>query len=224
MSNIILCAACVVLAGVFVDQERRQNYLPAVILKGAASLCFVILGILGSRVAGDERVAKLIVIGLALGFAADVLLNLRFVLPKYGQLIFLTGTLVFLAGHVLYLSAITPSFYHLLITLVPTAAVTFFLLRWMFARIEAKKAFRIFGIIYIGVIVWLNCVAAGNVYAVSNGFNWLFLVGALLFVASDIVLILNTFGPEPKFRFRAVNLGLYYVGQLLIALSLQLLW
>ena len=224
MVNIILCAACVVLAAVFVDQERRQHYLPAVILKGAASLCFVILGILGTRIAGDDRVARLIVIGLALGFAADILLNLRFMLPKFGQMIFLLGILVFLGGHVMYLWAISPSFYHFIICLVPTAGITFVLMRWIFTKIEAKKAFRIFGIFYIGVIVWLNCVAAGNVYAASNGFHWTFLLGALLFVVSDVVLILNTFGPEQKFRLRALNLGLYYVGQLLIALSLQLIW
>ncbi len=221
MVHIILCAACAVLAAVFVDQERRKNYLPAVILKGAASICFVILGILCARIAGDERIARLILIGLCLGFAADVLLNLRFVLPHYGQMIFLLGILVFLCGHVMYLWAVAPSFYHFIICLFPAAGLTYLLMRWLFARIEAKKAFRIFGIVYIGVIVWLNCVAAGNVYAASSAFSWIFLIGALLFLASDVVLILNTFGPEQKFRFRALNIGLYYVGQLLIAISLQ---
>ena len=39
-------------------------------------------------------------------------------------------------------------------------------------------------------------------------------------IRSSIVLILNTFGPESKFSLRVTNLSLYYVGQLLIALSL----
>ena len=48
----------------------------------------------------------------------------------------------------------------------------------------------------------------------------MFAAGAFLFLVSDIVLILNTFGPKSKFSLRVTNLSLYYVGQLLIALSL----
>ena len=43
-----------------------------------------------------------------------------------------------------------------------------------------------------------------------------------LFLISDIVLILNTFGPETKTSLRITNIVLYYIGQLLIALSLKL--
>ena len=50
-----------------------------------------------------------------------------------------------------------------------------------------------------------------------------FLVGVVLFLMSDVILILNTFGPKKSFVMRVSNLMLYYVGQLLIALSLQLL-
>lgn len=51
----------------------------------------------------------------------------------------------------------------------------------------------------------------------------LFSAGAFLFLISDIVLILNTFGKESKFSLRITNLSLYYIGRLMIALSLQLL-
>ena len=40
---------------------------------------------------------------------------------------------------------------------------------------------------------------------------------------SDIVLILNTFGSEFRKSLRNTNISLYYIGQLLIAFSLQLL-
>ena len=48
MLMIILTAACIVLAGAFILQEKQENYVPAVILKGAASLCFVLLGALNA--------------------------------------------------------------------------------------------------------------------------------------------------------------------------------
>ena len=39
-----LIPICLCLAGLFLWQESKKNYVPAVILKGLASLCFVILG------------------------------------------------------------------------------------------------------------------------------------------------------------------------------------
>ena len=52
-------------------------------------------------------------------------------------------------------------------------------------------------------------------------FTALFAAGAVLFLVSDIVLILNTFGKETKQSLRICNIMLYYIGQLLIALSLH---
>ena len=51
----------------------------------------------------------------------------------------------------------------------------------------------------------------------------IFAVGAILFLVSDIVLILNTFGRETKQSLRVTNISLYYAGQILIALSLRFL-
>ena len=93
-------------------------------------------------------------------------------------------------------------------------------MKWIFTKITAEKAFKIFGVFYIGAIVLMNCVAISNLITVPSAFTALFAAGAALFLISDIVLILNTFGPESKFSLRITNLSLYYLGQLLIALSL----
>ena len=77
-----------------------------------------------------------------------------------------------------------------------------------------------FGVVYIGAIMLLNCVAAGNLIAAPSAFTGLFAAGALLFLVSDIVLILNTFGSEFRQSLRNSNISLYYAGQLLIAMSL----
>lgn len=45
-------------------------------------------------------------------------------------------------------------------------------------------------------------------------------IDAVLFTLSDIVLIFNTFSGVTRFSLRITNLSLYYLGQLLIALSL----
>ena len=217
---IILAAACLALAAVFLYQEKEKKYVPAVVLKGLASLCFVILGLLCSP---GSHTAKLIVTGLVLGCIADVMLNLRFVFEKKGKLIFLAGILVFLAGHVFYLAAALPLSKSPIACLIVGAVLTALLMIWIFKRITAQMAFKIFGVFYLGAIVLLNCVAIGNLIAAPSVFTALFAAGGVFFLVSDIVLILNTFGAETKQSLRVTNIALYYIGQILIALSLRFL-
>ena len=217
---LILIILCLALAAVFLRQEKEKKYVPAVALKGLASLCFVILGALCSS---GSHTAKLIVVGLVLGCIADVMLNLRFVFEKKGKLIFLVGILVFLTGHILYLAAALPLSKRALVCCLVGVVLTALLMMWIFKRITAQKAFKIFGVFYIGAIVLLNCVAIGNLLAAPSAFTGLFAAGAVFFLVSDIVLILNTFGSETKQSLRVTNIALYYVGQLLIALSLRFL-
>ena len=216
----LLIPLCLCLAAVFLWQESKKNYVPAVILKGLASACFVLLGFL---LKGGSRTASLIVTGLLLGCVADVLLNLRYVFEKKGQLVFLVGILVFLSGHVLYLAAILPGAKHWLPCVLAGVILTALLMWWIFQRITAKKAFKIFGVVYIGAIMLLNAVAIGNLIAAPSAFTALFAAGSVLFLVSDIVLILNTFGKQTKQNLRVANISLYYLGQLLIALSLLFL-
>ena len=214
----LLIPLCLCLAAVFLLQESKKRYVPAVVLKGLASACFVILGFLLSG--GSPAAAKLITAGLLLGCIADVLLNLRMVFPKKGQLIFLVGIVVFLSGHILYLIAILKGAAPWWICVIIGVILTALLMKWIFARITAKKAFKIFGIVYIGAIMLLNCVAIGNLIVSPSAFTAVFAAGSVLFLLSDIVLILNTFGKETRQSLRVMNISLYYLGQLLIALSL----
>ena len=215
-----LIPLCLVLAAVFLWRENQKSYVQAVVLKGLASLCFVILGALCSP---GTHTAVLIVIGLVLGCVADVLLNLRYVFTKKGQLVFLVGILVFLSGHILYLAAVLPMCANRLVCFIVGIVLTALLMIWIFRRITAKPAFKIFGVFYIGAIMLLNCVAAGNLISSSSAFTAIFAAGAVFFLVSDIVLILNTFGPKTRQSLRITNIGLYYIGQLLIAVSLLFL-
>lgn len=215
-----LIPVCLCLMAVFLVKESRKEYVPAVILKGLASACFVALGFLLSD---GSKTAQLITTGLLLGAIADVLLNLRLVLPEKGQPIFLIGILVFLSGHILYLIAVMRGAAHWWICVIAGIILTALLMTWIFKQITAKKAFKIFGVVYIGAIVLLNFVAIGNLIVSPSAFTAVFAAGAILFLVSDIVLILNTFGKETKQSLRVTNISLYYAGQILIALSLLFL-
>ncbi|MCR5716623.1 MAG: lysoplasmalogenase [Lachnospiraceae bacterium] len=212
-----------VLQAVFITMEWKQKSIPAVIFKGLASCMFILLGVLGMGLCSDVSFAEMIVCGLICGGIGDVLLNLRFVFTKVGQKIFLAGIAAFLIGHIIYFAALVPKSQYLAVSIVIGVIVTIVLLKWMFSRIEAQKAFMIFGVLYIGAIVLMTVTSAGIAFGDPALGTIMYFIGAVAFLISDIVLIFNTFGKNQRFRMRIVNLSAYYLGQLLIALSIQLL-
>ena len=221
MNYLYLTVLCLAVMAAFIYFEKKEKYVLAVVLKGCASACFVVLGVYSS--VGGTNFCQKVVIGLILGMIADILLNLRWVFEKQGKIIFLVGILVFLSGHVMYILALLPECEHLLLAIIVGIILTAGILAWIFSRITAQMAFKIFGVFYIGAITIMNCIALTNLIGNPCGTNIMFVIGALSFLISDIVLILNTFGSESKFSLRIVNLSLYYLGQILIALSMQLL-
>lgn len=214
---IILCLA---IMSVFIYFEKKEKYVLAVILKGLASLMFVLLGTVCGIQVFEYKFVSCVQTGLLLGLIADILLNLRFVFKKYGKIVFLVGILVFLSGHILYLCALIPMCNNIIVPIVVGIVLTAITLKWIFSKIEAQKAFKIFGVFYIGAIMIMNAMAVSNLITNPIMPNVIFMIGAISFLISDIVLILNTFGKESKFSLRITNLSLYYIGQILIALSL----
>ena len=152
----------------------------------------------------------------------DILLNLRYVFPKQGQKIFLAGILSFLIGHIMYLVALIPQARHLWLFVAIGALVAACLLVYIFKTMEVKKAFKIFGVFYLGAVFIMCSIAIGiAIFAPSNR-SIIFAIGAILFTASDVVLIFNTFSGVTRFSLRVTNLSLYYIGQMLIAYSMFL--
>ena len=223
MRYLLLCIIGFAIQIVFILVENKKKYLPAVILKGSAALIFIIIGVLSMQLASNHSFARLVVIGLLLGGIGDVLLNLRFVFEKSGQKIFLLGIGAFLSGHIMYLAALIMLSNNLLVSLICGVIAAVLLLRWIFSKIgEVQKAFKMFGYVYIGAIVLMTAVAIGNFISQPGSTSaLLYVIGAVFFTASDVIMIFNTFGGTQKFSMRAANLSLYYLGQLLIAISLQ---
>lgn len=222
MKYLYLCPICLILVAVFVIEEKNQKYVLADILKGLASCVFVILGILSSKCGLDPTFAQKIIIGLILGCIADILLNLRYVFKTKGQLVFLVGILVFLAGHILYLLALTSRVSSYYIGLGIGIGLTVITMSYILKIVTAKPAFKIFGVFYVASVMLMTCVAWQNVITNYSSGALLFATGAIFFLISDIVLILNTFTSKTRFSLRITNISLYYIGQLMIALSLQL--
>ena len=51
----------------------------------------------------------------------------------------------------------------------------------------------------------------------------IFALGGILFAASDVLLVLGQFGRRTYRGFRALNLSLYYIGQVCICLTIALM-
>lgn len=220
---LIVAIAGMIIQAAFITTEHKEKYVQAVILKGLASLCFVIIGFTGfincsSRFA--VSFARKIFIALLLGMAGDILLNLRFVFDKIGQKIFLAGIAAFLAGHILYLAALIPRAQNLWFCIAIGAVISAALLAYIFSTMKVKIAFKIFGVFYLGAVIIMTVIAAAILIANPSMQNLMYAIGALLFTISDIVLIFNTFSGRTKFSLRITNLSLYYIGQLLIAFCL----
>lgn len=219
MKTALLVAAGVILQTVFILAEKQKKYGLATILKGSASIVFILVGLF-CGLAADADFTRFVLIGLICGAAGDVLLELRNVWPKIGSKIFLFGILVFMAGHVFYLIALLRVCVNPLTPVVIGAIAAALLLWWILSTVSAKPAFKIFGVFYIGAVVIMTAVACANAIAAPDLRNILFAAGALLFTASDVILIFNTFGKQETFALRVANLGLYYIGQILIALTI----
>ncbi len=211
-----------VLETLFIVKEDQKKYVPAVILKGSASLMFVLIGFVCRFFSSDPSFSGLVAIGLILGALGDVLLNLRYIFKKIDQKIFLFGILVFLSGHILYLCALIPKSTTLAYAVIIGIIIAAFTLWQIFTHIEpVKPAFRIFGVVYIGAIELMMCISIGNMITGFSVMTVLYAIGAIFFTASDIILIFNTFCKTKRQSLRIANLALYYAGQLLIAVSIM---
>lgn len=216
-----------VLQGVFIWQENKKNFVAAVILKGCASLMFVLLGFYFYRQileSGHPEFAKLIVIGLCFGMGGDIMLNLRWLFKEaINKKVFLVGVAVFLTGHVFYLICTLKRLESPWLGLLGGAVVAAILLAIIFKKLELNTTYKIFGIVYIGLVCLMTgCAVAGFITA-GAGTRYIFAIGAVLFTASDVILIFNTFGPKQRLSLRIANLYLYYFGQLAIAFSIAML-
>lgn len=220
---LVLAVIGIILQGIFITVEHKEKYIAADILKGCAAFMFVAIGFMNYINVTNDSFGRKILIGLIFGMIGDILLNLRFVLKENGQKVFLMGILAFLIGHILYLAALVPFTSALVIDIVIGAILAAALLTYIFKTMDVKIAFKIFGVFYLGAVIIMTVMAVHIAIVTGSAHDIIYAIGAVLFTASDIVLIFNTFSGTTKFSLRITNLSLYYIGQLLIAGSLFVL-
>lgn len=199
--------------------------LAALVLKAAASLMFILLAFLLAHNAANGSYATLIIVGLVFGAIGDVCLNLRHLVGERGRQVFMIGIASFLIGHLFYLFALILQSPRMLLWALPLCAVlSFFLLHFILNRIDVQGGIRSFGIVYLVVVFLIASCALGLLLVEpDNSAHLLFVLGAILFAGSDVLLVLGQFGKKKQPSFRPLNLSLYYIGQICIALTIALM-
>ncbi len=208
----------------FIRSELAGKMGLATILKGIASAFFVAFGWVCYTMQASSF-GMLILIGLVLGMAGDILLNLRNQFAGgMSMKIFALGVLAFLLGHILYIWALVSKCGAIVLpAALMTAVLSVLSIPPLMKRITApSKGLKLFGYVYLVIVIAMfSCAAAVMLKLGMSTGNLVFVLGAFLFVISDFIMIYYTFGNKIP-ALRATNLLCYYVGQLLIGLCIAL--
>ncbi len=227
-----------VLGGLFLTlfllfRTKEGGLLPAA-LKTITSFLFVATAVSGAvnnyvvtGILGVEKLTfmGLIILGLVCGLVGDLTLDLKITYQstniRHSDVYTFFGMAAFGIGHIFFVSAVGIYFGFSAWTLLIAAAaaaiiftVSLFLLKMQFSK------FLIPSVAYAFLLtLFLACAIAGGIFA---GFSLpiiLLIVGAALFLLSDLVLSMIYFDGNDSRVLIIVNHVLYYAAQFLIALS-----
>jgi hypothetical protein len=210
---------------VFLIFRDRNGSVKALLLKTITSFLFISVAFASFMVNSSQGVATfamLIMMGLICGLIGDILLDLKIMYKESSSLYQHGGMVAFLAGHLFYLAALIIYFGFnwipvviALVLAIIIACVSKFILKFNFAEHTIDTYSYSFILSYM---MTQACYAA-----ITQGFTActvLLSVGAILFLLSDLVLVMTYYDNKDSKPFIAVNHILYYAAQFSIALSI----
>lgn len=183
-------------------------------IKIAASVFFMLAAavnlIYSLKYFPDKKLPSVILtVGVFFAMSADIVINLNFI----------AGAAIFALGHICYFIAYSlmqkrclSDFIATLIILMPIALFMMFSPLLDFGSINMKTI----GLSYATIICAMTGKAIMNFIRIKNRFNLILALGSVLFLISDIMLMMAHFS-EIDFPFSNFCLALYYPGQCLIA-------
>ena len=208
----------------FLITRDRKGSVKALLLKTITSFLFVSVAFASVMVNSGQGVATffaLIIMGLICGLIGDIVLDLKVMYKESSSLYQHGGMVAFLIGHLFYLAALIIYFGFDWIPLVIAvvlaiiiACVSKFILKFNFAEHTVDTYAYTF---FLSYMMTQACYAA-----ITRGFTActvLLAAGSILFLLSDLVLVMTYYDNKDSRPFIAVNHILYYAAQFTIALS-----
>ena len=208
--SIILCALAV---AALLVAERRGSQAGKWLAKPVASLAFI--GVALASGAAASGYGQLILLGLVFCLLGDVLL-----IPERRPGVFRLGVFAFLCGHVAFAAAFLTQPLDarwLGFAAILLALVLWRVWRWLGPHLPADMRVPVQA--YFAVIATMTALACG---VTGAGGSPLVALGAVAFTASDVAVARDRF-VRHGFINRAWGLPLYYLAQVLLALTPALL-
>jgi uncharacterized membrane protein YhhN len=210
---------------VFLIARDRNGSVQALLLKTLASFLFISVAFTSFTVNPGQGVATfamLIIMGLICGLIGDIVLDLKVMYRESTSLYQHGGMVAFLVGHLYYLAALIIYFGFdwmpvviALVLAVIIGLVSKFILKFNFAEHTVDTYAYSF---FLSYMMTQACYAA-----ITQGFTTctvLLAAGAILFLLSDLVLVMIYYDNKDSRPFIAANYILYYAAQYTIALSI----
>jgi len=219
----------------FIYQVVKGKRLRGFYLKGFTSFLFVAVFFYGAfykdisifnepsllfLLAGELRLILYMGLGLVLGLIGDLILEVQYFHKNQKNEQITMGMIAFGLGHIFYILALSSyyafSYWALFVGILMVGIVY---IGSKFMKIEFKSlammsylyTFIIFTMVGLSVIVYINDLGQASL---------IFMLGTILFGVSDLLLAPIYFKAEKSKLFIVGNLATYYLGQLLIALSI----
>ncbi len=231
---IFLVILFVIMWGLFIYSVLRNKRLLGFYFKGFTSFLFIIIFAFGfykyfivdnSSLIINTSVmgfAICVFVGLVAGLIGDLFLELMHVdKTKSKTLIIAFGTIIFLIGHLFYITGLIVISQFSIISLVIGLGMTGVV--YLGSKLMKLNMGKLTLISYVYSFVIFTMIGQAIMTAAYFDFSQsssIFMIGAVLFGISDLLLAPLYFGGEEKNSIVVLNLGTYYFGQLLIALAI----
>ena len=209
----------------FLIARDRKGSVQALLFKTLTSFLFIAVAFasfLANPNQGVATYAMLIMMGLVCGLIGDIVLDLKIMYRESSSLYQHGGMVSFLIGHLFYLAALIIYFGFNWVPVVIALAlaliiglVSKFVLKFNFAEHTIDTYAYSFILSYM---MTQACYAA-----ITQGFTTctvLLAAGAILFLLSDLVLVMTYYDNKDSRPFIVVNHVLYYAAEFTIALSI----
>lgn len=207
---------------IYFTYNSKKNY--AFIFKTTTSILFIFTAVISYiKSPGDYYYFILLIIGLFFSLFGDMFLALKVnhndgSLNKY----FLYGLVSFSITHVMYVLAFTHLGSFNILDLLVALALAFITITILKSNknIDFKNMI-LPASIYSFIICLMTFESIKLVFELKFDIGtYLLLIGALLFILSDLVLCFILFNKHAKKYLSAINLITYYTGQFIIASTL----
>lgn len=221
---ISLLLFAIIMAMLYISIELTQKPIHAIFFKALASMSFILLG-LGRFLLTQSffpMATGFIIMGLVAGLVGDILLALRPLRPKEeDKQIIVYGIIAFSIGHLLYLVGLnTILSIGIMPYIIGLVAMIIVIIMSYVMRFDMGIA-RIPSYLYALLIFTFVGHTLMIVFSSPGDVNYVyFLLGAILFGVSDLILAPIYYANQTGKVSIALNLITYYAAQILIAFGL----